>query len=323
MIVIWTLKVSDPKTKEISEHTLRKNPILLGRSSKMDLKLDNSKISSSHLSLHYKDSRIFIEDLKSTNGVYIYKKGEWKRIGDRIRARPPILINAGKVLNIVVKVQEGQEEQPEAVDTDLSRFDGLDTHSSFVQSIDEMETQEAILVIDLCQSSEMANSDDKMAFHMKKKLIEFCEWAFSQYKARFTKSTGDGYLATFEAPSSALFAAKQILQDIRQRNVRTNNPPIHIRVAIHVGKTYTIDDATKDIHGNDVNIAFRIEGVTPEDFDSPAIPLPLMDRILCSEDYRQNVASDESISSIFKFEIIGSARLKGIKDQKNIFLVST
>ncbi|MDH5509493.1 MAG: FHA domain-containing protein [Nitrospinota bacterium] len=324
MDTIWTLKVSDPIAKNADEHVLRKNPILLGRSSEMDLRFTRRKISNRHLVLTYEDGRVYVEDLDSTNGTFIYKKGMWLRIHGKLRARPPILINVGKSLNIVVKVAEEGAVVRDGTDPalDLSWLNKIDPHSSFVENIQEVETFEAILVLDLCHSSEMAQADEKMAFHMKKKLKDICEWAFSQFNARFIKSTGDGYLTTFSKPGSALFAAKDILTVLKQRNERTSNPPIQVRVALHIGNTYTIDDANQDIHGNDVNITFRMEGVTEDAFDSTSVSLPMTDRILCSKEFHSSVCNDESITSEFRFHLIGGATMKGIKKPKSLYLVT-
>ncbi|MDH5637992.1 MAG: FHA domain-containing protein [Nitrospinota bacterium] len=324
MDIIWTLKVSDPIAKDADEHVLRKNPILLGRSREMDLQFTRKKVSNRHLILTYEDARVYVEDLDSTNGTFIYKKGMWMRIHGKLRARPPILINVGKSLNIVVKVAEEGAVVRDGTDPgmDLSWLNKIDPHSSFVENIHEVETFESILVLDLCHSSEMAQADEKMAFHMKKKLKDICEWAFGQFNARFIKSTGDGYLTTFGKPAAALLAAKDILTVLRQRNERTNNPPIQVRVALHIGNTYTIDDTNQDIHGNDVNITFRMEGVTEDAFDSTNMKLPMTDRILCSKEFFSSVDDDESITSEFKFDLIGGATMKGIKNPKSIYLIT-
>ncbi|MDH5678119.1 MAG: FHA domain-containing protein [Nitrospinota bacterium] len=323
--IIWTLKVSDPIIgKDADEHVIKTNPIRVGRSKEMDLQLTRKKVSNRHLILTYEDGRVYVEDLDSTNGTFIYKKGMWLRIHGKLRARPPILINVGKSLNVVVKVAEegkGARDGSE-LGMDLAWINKIDPHSSFVENIQEVETFESILVLDLCHSSEMAQDDEKMAFHMKKKLKDICEWAFSQYNARFIKSTGDGYLTTFINPAAALMAAKDILAVLKQRNERTSNPPIQVRLALHIGSTYTIDDINQDIHGNDVNITFRMEGVTEDAFDSLNLELPATDRILCSKEYFTAISEEEVVSSQFTFILLGGASLKGIKDPKSIYLVT-
>ena len=64
--------------------------------------------------------------------------------------------------------------------------------------------------------------------------------------------------------------------------MRTVNEPIHYRVALHFGEVWGISSGGEDIHGNDVNIAFRIEGVQAEAFPSPLSQFPRMDRLMCS-----------------------------------------
>ena len=318
MTIVWTLKVRDPKSDESKDFILKRNPISLGRGSSNDMKLKNKKVSSRHAVLTYENERVFIEDQDSTNGTFIYKKGTWKRLQGKIRVRPPVMINVGKALNIIVKAE------PEEVyaASKFSNLEGLDTHSSFVEEIRQVESYEAVMVLDLCQSSAIADTDEKMAFHMKKKLKEICEWTFEERKARFIKSTGDGYLATFHDPSNALFAVKQILHDLKLRNERTNNAPIHIRTALHVGKTYTIDDVSQDIHGNDVNITFRVEGVQEDSFGGSVNELPEYDRILCTYEFFSSVENEGNIMGNFTFKRIGETNLKGIKEPKEIYLVT-
>jgi pSer/pThr/pTyr-binding forkhead associated (FHA) protein len=331
MTVIWEFKVSDPQTKESRKSSITKNTVLIGRGKESDLRLDSSQVSKRHLCLTYSDSRIYVEDLGSSNGTYIYKKGEWKRVAQKVRARGPIMLNAGKALNIVVKARvalDTAEPTPEEVadaikGLDASRFAGMEIDSSFVESIDEVETVEAIMVLDLCSSSEMASTNEKMAFHTKRKLKDICERAFAVHSARFVKSTGDGFLATFMNPYSAFLAAQRIFQDLKQRNERSSNPPIHIRMALHHGHTYVIDDENNDIHGNDVNAAFRIEGLVESAFGSPEEKIPETDRLLCSAEYRSVLMDGRYPLESAHFARIGMANLKGIKDEKEIYLVST
>src|SRR5690606_33295698 len=104
----------------------------------------------------------------------------------------------------------------------------------------------------------------------------------SELGIRFFKGTGDGFLATFGSASRALAAAIALKNRIELRNARTTNPPIHFRIALHHGETWGISTGGQDIHGNDVNITFRIEGVQREAFAEPSVEFPRMDRVLCS-----------------------------------------
>ena len=330
MSVIWEFKITDPESKEQRKLSVEKNPVLVGRGRESDLKLPYTQVSKKHARLEFADSRIFVEDLESSNGTFIYRKGDWKKVEKTIRARGPIMLNFGKAVNVVVKAQmiepvleHAPDEIAEAIKgVDLERFSGRNIDSSFVESIDEVETREAILVLDLCSSSEMAATDEKMAFHTKRKLKDICERAFAVHSARFVKGTGDGFLATFLNPFSAFQSARRIMDDLRQRNERTANLPIHVRMALHHGSTYTIDQENKDIHGNDVNITFRMEGLTADAFTSaPSIELPATDRLLCSAEFRLAMVNGKYPMEKASFEPMGMAGLKGIKEEKVIYLI--
>lgn len=72
------------------------------------------------------------------------------------------------------------------------------------------------------------------------------------HSGRFVKSTGDGLLATFEAPYNAVAWARAV-----QREARIRGEGLRLRIGLHLGEV--IEDADHDVFGETVNIAARLE----------------------------------------------------------------
>jgi class 3 adenylate cyclase len=78
-----------------------------------------------------------------------------------------------------------------------------------------------------------------------------------------------------------------------------------------------LDEATKDRHGNDMNIAFRIEGVQADAFaEGPKVSLPKANRLVASQAFLNACRNAEG-----DFGTLGKARLKGIGDDTELFLL--
>jgi class 3 adenylate cyclase len=105
------------------------------------------------------------------------------------------------------------------------------------------------------------------------------------HSGRIVKSTGDGLLATFAGPSSAVGAASALRAELAQLGLR-------IRAGIHAGEIETRDD---DISGFAVNLAARVEGAAPD-----------------GEVYVTSTVGDLLIGGSFEFEDAGGHELKGI-----------
>ncbi len=74
-----------------------------------------------------------------------------------------------------------------------------------------------------------------------------------RFRGRFVKSTGDGVLATFDAPARAIRCAQAIREGARQLG-------LEVRAGLHVGEVELLED---DIGGIAVHIAARIAAATP------------------------------------------------------------
>nr|WP_269801168.1 adenylate/guanylate cyclase domain-containing protein [Colwellia sp. 75C3] len=83
------------------------------------------------------------------------------------------------------------------------------------------------------------------------------------YKGKLIKSIGDAYLITFLSPTDAMLCSMALQDAMHGNNLNViEEEKIHIRVAANLGEVRV---AKNDIFGEPVNVASRIEGVTPAD----------------------------------------------------------
>jgi class 3 adenylate cyclase len=122
-----------------------------------------------------------------------------------------------------------------------------------------------------------------------------CKGLIGRFGGRLIKSTGDGVLATFEAPGRALRCAHAMITDLSERN-------LDIRAGLHTGEIELREDG--DIGGVAVHIGARVLSKT-----APG-------EVWCSRTVRDLV-----VGSGFEFEDRGPHTLKGIPDDWQLFAV--
>ncbi|MFB0508191.1 MAG: FHA domain-containing protein [Thermodesulfobacteriota bacterium] len=76
------------------QYGLGRKRMLIGRTDRSDIVIDDSSVSREHASIERKDGRFILEDLKSTNGTFI--NGEFVDVrvlnhGDKIRIGNTVL----------------------------------------------------------------------------------------------------------------------------------------------------------------------------------------------------------------------------------------
>lgn len=312
----WNIECLDINTQETAKHSICDSNINIGRSSSNKLTIKNDFISREHLILSSENEIIFAQDCNSANGSYIFVEDHWFKFKGKIKIDLPARIRLGDeiILNIVSSIAQNEvlDNQPPAQSETAE-------NKSQVVNIKDLAHDDCIMVLDLCDSSQIASTDDAMALHLKNKLESITLPAIKNFNYNFYKNTGDGFLACFHNAKDALNAVKQIFCDIDQRNKRTKNLPIRIRVALHKGKTYRIQNIANDIHGSDVNIAFRIDSLKNSDFINQDFEIQEKDRILCSRSFYDEAWIFKKDFCITK---VGHAQLKGIEGQHEIFIIS-
>ncbi len=297
----WEIRLTDLERGGQTNRSFTQATVRIGRHTDNELVLKHNQISRLHLTLSKEGERYFAED-SSRNGTFIRAGEQWTRLTGKTEIELPATL----------RLADWSARIDYQVDDDWDR-------SVIIPAGHLVKRTEAILVFDLCESSRIAAENDHMAYHLKQRLMQIADPVLAEFGIRFFKGTGDGFLATFGAAPKALAAAIELKNRIEVRNSRTTNPPIHFRIALHHGETWGISTGGQDIHGNDVNVTFRIEGVQRESFDDPAVDFPRMDRILSSAAMLNEVRRHDEGAVPRGMILIGSAILKGITDPVAIY----
>ncbi len=87
----------------------------------------------------------------------------------------------------------------------------------------------------------------------------FVKEHLEKWKGKLVKTIGDGFLGSFEAPSTAIQAAIEIQRKLEARNANILNPENFVRFRIGINTGEIAVDENGDVFGDPVNIAARIE----------------------------------------------------------------
>jgi class 3 adenylate cyclase len=301
----WEIRLTDLERGGQTARSFAHNSVRIGRHTDNELVLKHNQISRLHLTLSKEGERYFAED-SSRNGSFLKQGEQWTRLEGKTELTLPATI---RLADWSARIEyQAEEEWDKSVIMPAGHL---------------VKRTEAILVFDLCESSRIANENDHMAYHLKQRLMQICDPVLADTGMRFLKGTGDGFLATFPSSVKAVTAALEIEKRVQQRNSRTANEAIHYRIAIHCGETWGISTGGQDIHGNDVNITFRIEGVQREAIPDAAVDFPRMDRLMCSKVLLDEVARQDSLPATVEPIEVGCATLKGIQDPVTIYWLKT
>jgi class 3 adenylate cyclase len=116
----------------------------------------------------------------------------------------------------------------------------------------------------------------------------------ARYRGREVKTTGDGFLATFDGPARAIRAAHAIRAELAEHGLQ-------VRAGLHTGEVELLGD---DIGGIAVHLAARVLGQARAG------------EIWCSRTVKDLVAG-----AGFTFDDRGSRRLKGVPDRWQLYAV--
>lgn len=184
------------------------------------------------------------------------------------------------------------------------------------------EIPEAVMVVDICESSRMMDLyGDEATFQLKNALEGIVFPIFRDCESDFSKSTGDGFLVTFPSSRQALDAAIRILKGTNDYNSKVvGGPEIHLRFGIHFGAVRVRPDG--DRHGTNVNIPFRVEGLKGEQLIEveggiSQKEFPVRNRILITEAVSQNISRDNR----YNVRFLGLFELRNITGVHKIYEV--
>ena len=179
---------------------------------------------------------------------------------------------------------------------------------------------EAILVVDLCESTKLAViRGDVFAMRVKNKMKTCIREVSEDFAATFYENTGDGYLIMFPTGANAARSAVKILQNADEYNKGSpEKEKIELRVGINYGEMVLDEHGGR--HGAAINKVFRIEGLKktqqqnigdgskPEDFIEK-------NRIFVSEEIHEEIRNIKEI----QVQPVGVFELKGFTGLHRIY----
>jgi class 3 adenylate cyclase len=116
----------------------------------------------------------------------------------------------------------------------------------------------------------------------------------ARFRGREVKTTGDGFLASFDGPARAIRAAHAIRAELAEHGLQ-------IRVGLHTGEVELVGD---DLGGIAVHLAARVMAQAQAG------------EVLCSRTVKDLVAG-----AGFAFADRGTRRLKGVADRWQLYAV--
>ena len=96
---IEVLKVGENSNLEEGTMLLLRGPISIGRKEENIVQLTDQYASGNHARLYIKNNEVYIEDLNSTNGVFVNEE----KIEDKCKLRPNDKIKIGSAIFKVIK----------------------------------------------------------------------------------------------------------------------------------------------------------------------------------------------------------------------------
>ncbi len=181
---------------------------------------------------------------------------------------------------------------------------------------------EAILVVDLCESTRMAvTQGDVFAMRIKNRMKDCVREVAQSFRAKFLENIGDGYMVTFPTGADAVRAAIKILQNADDYNKEApEKERIELRIGINYGEL--VLDERGGRHGAAINKVFRIEGIKKDQMQNLGEGLKPEEfleknRIFLSEEIKEEIKDMQDI----KAQLVGVFDLKGFTGLHRIYYI--
>ncbi|HJU17375.1 MAG TPA: adenylate/guanylate cyclase domain-containing protein [Stellaceae bacterium] len=117
----------------------------------------------------------------------------------------------------------------------------------------------AVLLADVVGYSRLMNADEEGTHvRLAERVRTLIEPAVAQHHGRPVRSMGDGMLVEFDSAVNAVRCAIDIQRGLAARESEDNERRIQLRIGINTGDVI-VDE--RDIYGNSINIAARLEGL--------------------------------------------------------------
>jgi class 3 adenylate cyclase len=152
-----------------------------------------------------------------------------------------------------------------------------------------------VLFTDIVDSTRLATElGDRRWHRLLEQHHQVVRANLARFRGREVKTTGDGFLATFDGPARAIRAAHAIRAELAEHGLQ-------IRIGLHTGEVELVGD---DIGGIAVHIAARVMAQAGAG------------EVLCSRTVKDLVAG-----AGFAFTDRGTRRLKGVPDRWQLYAV--
>ncbi len=179
---------------------------------------------------------------------------------------------------------------------------------------------EAVLVVDLVESTHIATHyGNGLAMRATNFLKERTLAAAQAHGLSFAENTGDGYFMTFPSVISAIKAAITLLEDLKDNPPTFSGSPIEVRAGISYGEILL--DSLGARHGAAINKAFRLEGLSRENFDEVDCQGQLGEIADRNRIFLDEEAAQELRSSEIPLRFVGFCSLKGFSGLHRVFEV--
>ena len=180
------------------------------------------------------------------------------------------------------------------------------------ESADGEYTPEAIMVVDICGNTRIANHyGDHLLASLIKQLEDIVLDVIPEFGARYRLSTGDGWLLTFSAIVDAVNASLEIQKRVEAYNAAADE--VHhlpLRFSIHFGETLT--NAAGRRVGSAVIMTFRVEALRGN-------PIPEENYILVTEQVSRELTDVPGIhcNELGTFEFAGFTGLHRVYELRS------
>ena len=154
----------------------------------------------------------------------------------------------------------------------------------------------AIVFTDIVGFTDLSSKDEEGAYKLVVKQREILKPIVEKHEGEWLKEEGDGLLLSFPSSKEAVNCSIQIQTAVK------NIDDLNLRIGIHQGD---IIIENKDVFGDDVNIASRIE------------PFAVAGGIAVSQKIQQDLSSNPE----FKFKFIDTPKLKGVQQEISIYCI--
>lgn len=190
---------------------------------------------------------------------------------------------------------DGVDHIPFVGDNALETVDEIEEFLTGTRTVPEPDRVLAtVLFTDIVDStSAAARMGDERWHHILRAHENVCRQELARHRGTLVKSTGDGILATFDAPARAIKCGLALVERVRELG-------IEIRAGLHTGEVQMVNG---DVEGISVHIAARV-----------------VDTAGASEVLVSRTVKDLIAGSAIELAPRGSHHLKGIGDEWQLFL---